>query len=124
MIVNKGGEHQTAWANLHLQCRHLIPALNTWTARAHSTRPNARLQPSFLGMDDLNVILIRKLRGSLMYFDYFLTCLYNQALADVRSTGVGIKSLYCDSKSLGTFSLTSSRAELSKSICLKLSLAS
>ena len=36
----------------------------------------------------LNVALVRKLRGSLM-------CLYNQALADVRSTGGGITCLYC-----------------------------
>ena len=40
----------------------------------------------------------RSLRGSLMclaYFDVFHGCLYNQVLADVRSTSVGIKCLYC-----------------------------
>ena len=66
-----------------LQCRHLIPALNTWVFRAN-TRRHARLSHNFLGMDALmtsqlkvalirNVALICKLRGSLMHLAYFLT---------------------------------------------------
>ena len=46
----------------------------------------------------LNAALIRKLRGSLICMAYVLTChpwcLYNQALADVRSTGAWIECLY------------------------------
>ena len=70
----------------------------------HNTRPHVRLPPSFLGMNawmtsQLNVALIHKLRGSSICLAYFLTCypwmLYNQALVDVRSTGAGIKCLYC-----------------------------
>ena len=46
----------------------------------------------------LNVFLIGKQRDKLMclvIFDVVHGCLYNQALADVRSTGKGIKYLYC-----------------------------
>ena len=48
----------------------------------------------------LNVSLMCKLRWSLICLAYFLTnyihgCSYNQALADVRSTGARIKCLYC-----------------------------
>ena len=47
----------------------------------------------------LNVTLIRKLRGSLVCLAYFLTCnslvFFDQAMEDVRSTGAGIKCLYC-----------------------------
>ena len=46
----------------------------------------------------MKVALIRKVRGSLLGL-FFLTCypleFNNQALADVRSTGSGIKCLYC-----------------------------
>ena len=67
-------------------------------------RPDARLSP-FPGikycMDDLitESTLIRNLCVSLMcmacFFWHFIHgCLYNQALADVRSTGAGIKYLY------------------------------
>ena len=46
----------------------------------HNTRPHARLPPNFLGMDarmtlQLNVTLIRKLRGSLMSLAYFFDML-------------------------------------------------
>ena len=73
-------------------------------ARAHA-RLHARLPRSFLGMDawitsQLNVALIFKLRGSFMCLAYFFGhvtnwCLNKRALADVRSTGAGIKWLYC-----------------------------
>ena len=83
-----------------------VPTFNSCTkCLGHCTRPHARLQPSFLDMDarmtsQLNVGLIGELHGSLMCFDMFLWhvihgCLYNQALADVRSTDAGIKCLYC-----------------------------
>ena len=71
----------------------------------HDTQPHARLQPSFQGIDawitsELNEALVCKLRVSLMSLsDIFdipsMGVLYNQALADVRSTGAGIKCLYC-----------------------------
>ena len=74
----------------------------------HNTRPHAWLPPSFLGMDaritstwQLNVALIRKLRGSLIYFAYVFTCyqwvFYNQVLTDAQLTGAEIKCLYCNS---------------------------
>ena len=45
----------------------------------HNTRPQPRLPHSFLGMDawmnsKLTVVLIRALRGSLVFLAYFLTC--------------------------------------------------
>ena len=51
----------------------------------------------------LNVDSIRKLRGSIMPLAYAFTGLtrvseYKQALADVRSTGAGIRYLYCTLK--------------------------
>ena len=67
----------------------------------HNTRPYTRLPPGFMGMDDLTTDLIRKQRVSLMSLGFVLNCylwmLYNQALADVPSTGAGIKCLYCTS---------------------------
>ena len=46
----------------------------------------------------LDVALIRKLRGSMMYLALFynviLGCSCNQALVDNRSTGTGINCLY------------------------------
>ena len=70
----------------------------------HDTRPHAWLPHSFLGMDawmtsQLNVAMFRKLRWSLKCLAYLLKCyqrvFYNQALADHRSTGAGIKCLNC-----------------------------
>ena len=69
----------------------------------HNTRQHARLTVRFLGKDawmtsQLNVALIRKLRGSLIYLaflDGIHENLYNRALTDVRSTGEGIRHLYC-----------------------------
>ena len=72
----------------------------------HSTRPHARLPPSFLvrmitGPWPRNwAYFIRQINGSLMclaHFSWFVThgFLYNQALENVRSTGAGIKCLYC-----------------------------
>ena len=69
----------------------------------HNTLLHARLQPSFLGMgawmtSQMILVLIRKLSGSLrlLAFRHVIhACLYNQALADVRSFGAGIKCLYC-----------------------------
>ena len=45
----------------------------------HITQPHARLPPCFMGMgarmtSQLNVALMRKLRGPLMCLAYFLTC--------------------------------------------------
>ena len=45
------------------------------------------------------MVVVVVLCGQLMCLSYLLTfyhgCLYNQAFADVRSTGAGIKCLYC-----------------------------
>ena len=66
----------------------------------HNIRPHARFSPSFVGMNalmtsQLNVIYLAWVIGVL---GSFVTCnpwcLYNQALANVRSTGAGIKYLY------------------------------
>ena len=47
----------------------------------------------------MNVALIRKLRGSLMSSPYFFEMLsmsvFNPALADVQSAGAGVECLYC-----------------------------
>ena len=71
----------------------------------HNARPHAQLQPSCQGIDawvtsELDEGLVCKLSVSLMSLaDIFdipsMGVLYNQALADVRSTGAGIKCLYC-----------------------------
>ena len=70
----------------------------------YNTRPYAQLPPSNLGMDarmtsQLNVALIRKLRGLCVCLPYLLNvihgCLYNQTLADVKSTGGEIKCTHC-----------------------------
>ena len=60
----------------------------------------------FLGVNawmtsQLNVALICELSGSFMCLAYFVIyeCCHNQALADVRSTGAGIKCLYCSASS-------------------------
>ena len=69
-----------------------------------NTRPHSRSSASFLGMDawmnsQLNVVLFSMLCRSLMCLFYFCHVtnglLYNCALPDVRSTGAGIKCLYC-----------------------------
>ena len=72
----------------------------------HNAQPHARLKPSFQGIDawitsELNEALVCKLRVSLMSLsDIFdipsMGVLYNQALADVRSTRAGIKCVYCN----------------------------
>ena len=59
-------------------------------------RPHARLLPRFHGhvsMDDLTTE--RSFDSQAMCVIDVLGCLYNQALADVRSTGAGTKCLYC-----------------------------
>ena len=48
----------------------------------------------------LNVALICKLCGSLMCLAFLTGVFYNQALADVRSTGAWIKCLFCSSSNL------------------------
>ena len=66
----------------------------------HNTRPHSRLQPSFLGMDNLTTecsfdsqaMWVIDLLGLIFLLFW---CLYDQALADIRSTGAGIKCLYC-----------------------------
>ena len=59
-----------------VQCRHLIPALNALADRAKytTTCPIATFFPGHGCMNDLqlNVTLIRKLRGSLMCLSYFI----------------------------------------------------
>ena len=63
----------------------------------HKTRPHAQLPSSCMGMDDLTTdspaTWVIDVLGLL--FDIKHRCLYNQALANVRSTGAGIKCLYC-----------------------------
>ena len=86
-----------------------VPTFNSCTKwlgnPGHNTQPHAQLPPSFLVTDawmisQLNVALIGKLHGSLLclahFFDRWLSMfLYNQSLADVRSTGAGMKYLHC-----------------------------
>ena len=86
-----------------VQCRHFIPVLNAWATRAQYTTaylvvtqlPGHGCDYRFLS-SQLNEALFRKIRGSLRFsWHIILGCLYNQALADVRSTGAGIQCLYC-----------------------------
>ena len=79
----------------------------------YSARQRTRLPPTFLGMGrDFYLIKISGM-GNLttehnfesqatrvidvlcLFFDVIRGCLYNQALTDVRSTGAGIKYLFC-----------------------------
>ena len=69
-----------------------------------NTRPHARLPPSYLGIDEwmisqLNVALTHKLVGHWCAWWRFWRVMhgwmYNQALADVWSTGAEIECLYC-----------------------------
>ena len=81
----------------NVQCRQLIPALNEWAPRPLYTpaRPHART-PDCHAVSwtlQLNVSLIRKLRGSLVCLAFLIAVhgyVYNQALADVLSIGAGI----------------------------------
>ena len=60
-----------------LQCQHLIHALNEWTtgAKYMTTRPIATQFPGHGCMNDqLNVALILKLRGSLVFLTYCFKC--------------------------------------------------
>ena len=56
-----------------VQCRHLIPTLNAWAARACNTLLHARLRSCIPVMNawmtsQLNVTLMNKLRGSSMCY--------------------------------------------------------
>ena len=55
----------------------------------HNTQPHARLQPSFQGID---AWITSKLNEALVCIHGRL---YNQALADVRSTGAGVTCQHC-----------------------------
>ena len=65
----------------------------------HKTQPHAWLTTSFLSLDGFKTerSFDCKLRGSLKCQAYFLKCYARLffLLADVRSTGAGIKCLYC-----------------------------
>ena len=68
----------------------------------HNTRPHASLPQSFLCMDDLKTersfdsqaMWVIDALGFLFWHVVY-ECLYNQALADVRSTGAEIECLNC-----------------------------
>ena len=90
-----------------LQCWHLIPALNVWAPQAKSTTAHLiACQCPGHGCDhmslasQLNIALIPKLYGSvidvlgLFFWHVIQVCFYNQAPADVRSTGAEIKCLH------------------------------
>ena len=125
----RGIKQTTHWEGVNLQCRHLIPALNVWAAvRAKYTTacPIATHFPGHGCMNDpqLNVTLIHTLRGSLMCLSYLNWnvihgCLYNQAMAGVRSTGAGIKWLYCTSTNFRLRSSTTGLGDLSKPITIQ-----
>ena len=68
----------------------------------HNTSQHAQLPPTFLGRDDLTTGLSFDSKAtwvtdvlSMLFWHVIHGCLYNQALADIRSTGAGIKCLYC-----------------------------
>ena len=63
----------------------------------HNTRPHARLQPSFVGMDALMTSQLSVSLNRMVYLDILSTDLYNQALADVRSTVTGVRCFHCTS---------------------------
>ena len=68
------------------------------------TRPHGRLRPTFLGEDawmtyNWTYFLFASYVGhwcrSYFFGNVIHGCLYNQAMTDIRSTGAGIKCLYC-----------------------------
>ena len=70
----------------------------------YNSRPHACLAPSFLGTNalddltnarsfDLHITWVIDVLG--LFLTCYHGCLYNQALADVRSTCAGFKCLYC-----------------------------
>ena len=92
-----------------VQCRHLFPALTAWAAGTEHTTANLIVtrfsghgcylttERSFVSQATSWVTDVLTL-----FFKHIIHwCLYNLALADVRSTGAGIKCVYC------TFSLHS-----------------
>ena len=103
-FVHAGRKNCSMQIDLHIQCRHLIPALNAWAVQAYYTTARP-IDTQFHGHGCVDYLQIERrcyqiatLR-SLMCFDHFWHVihgvLYNQALADVRSTGAGTKCLYC-----------------------------
>ena len=112
-------EYGESWQHEHLQCQHLIPALNAWV----NTQQQTWLPPSFLGIDawmtsQLNIALIRKLCSmdvlGLYFWHVIHGYLYNQALADVRSNCAVIKCLYWTGVDFWYFSILSFRQSKKK----------
>ena len=86
-----------------LQCRYLIPAWVAW-AYYMTARPIATHFPGHKCMNNLTTERRFDFDSQAMwaidvlclFFDVIHWCLYNLALADVRSTVAGIKCLYCN----------------------------
>ena len=71
--LSKGNNTQKKGMNVPtFKCQHLIPGLNAWAARAkYTTACPISSKVSWAGMtSNLNVALIRKLRGSSMCLAY------------------------------------------------------
>ena len=93
---------------MHVQCRHIILALNLWADRALYTTA-CPIATHFLGYGcrkDLITIHTFDLQSTWVIDMFRLSCLYvirgclyDQAVADVRSTSAGIKCLYCTAQS-------------------------
>ena len=81
----------------------------------HNTRPHAQF-PGYGCMDDLTTENSFNSQATwvIMSLIYLLDpgCLYNQALADVRSTGAGIRCVYCTMLSMGNTYLAPSDAKV------------
>ena len=95
-------------ARSYVQCRHLILALNVGAARAWYTtaHPIATHFPGHECTDDLTTERGFDTQATwvidVLGFIFWYTiqwCLDNQERADVRSTGAGIKCLYCRGRS-------------------------
>ena len=60
------------YACMYVQCWHLIPALNAWSARVQYTTPVSLSMHAWM-TSHLNVALTRKLRGSVMSLVFMLS---------------------------------------------------
>ena len=100
VVLNVIKTLDTYFQSNNLQYRHIIPSLIAWAARK---RPHARLvtqSPGHGCMDDVTTERSFDSRGTCLN-DVLVSsltcylCCTPSGLADIRSTGAGIKCLYC-----------------------------
>ena len=108
LMVRNRSKQSTEWDDVarmpDVQCRHLIPALNMWAAQAECTTVSLIATQSLWLWCMYDLTVERRFNSQatwaievlgLFFWRVIYVCLYNNALPDVRSTGAGIKCLYC-----------------------------